>query len=137
MSVEVRPVAAAEIEALRQLLIDNGWRHRVGSTEQLAELVARSHLALVAVVDGRVAGFVRALGDGLTNGYISMLVVAAAERRRGIGRALMQAAMGDNDQITWVLRAARDPSAIAFYERLGFVRSTVAMERPRRTTRPA
>jgi ribosomal protein S18 acetylase RimI-like enzyme len=131
MSVQVRPVEPGEIDAVRQLLLDNGWQHRVGSTPQLAELISRSHLALVAVAEGKVVGFVRALGDGLTNGYVSMLVVAESHRRRGVGRALMQAVMGDNDQITWVLRAARDESAIAFYERLGFVRSTVAMERTR------
>ncbi len=131
MSVQVRPIEPGEIEAVRQLLLANGWQHRVGSTLQLAELISRSHLALVAVAEGKVVGFVRALGDGLTNGYVSMLVVAESHRRRGVGRALMQAVMGDNDQITWVLRAARDESAIAFYERLGFVRSTVAMERTR------
>jgi ribosomal protein S18 acetylase RimI-like enzyme len=131
MSVQVRPVEPTEIEAVRQLLLDNGWQHRVGSTSQLAELISRSHLALVSVAEGKVVGFVRALGDGLTNGYVSMLVVAESHRRRGIGRALMQAVMGDNDQITWVLRAARDESVMAFYERLGFVRSTVAMERTR------
>ena len=134
MSVQVRPVAPGEIDAVRQLLLDNGWAHRVGSPLELAELIARSHLALVAVEDDRVVGFVRALGDGLTNGYVSMLVVAASHRRRGIGRALMRAVMGDDDQITWVLRAARDPVAVAFYEQIGFVRSTVAMERPRRTS---
>lgn len=137
MRVQVRPVAPGEIDTVRRLLVDNGWQHRVGSTAQLAELIARSNVAYVAIVDDRVVGFVRALGDGLTNGYVSMLVVAEAERRRGIGRALMQAVMGDNDQITWVLRAGRDPSAMAFYERLGFVRSAVAMERPRRATRSA
>ncbi len=131
MSVQVRPVEPTEIEAVRQLLLDNGWQHRVGSTSQLAELISRSRLALVAVSEGKVVGFVRALGDGLTNGYVSMLVVAESHRRRGVGRAMMQAVIGDNDQITWVLRAARDESVIAFYERLGFVRSTVAMERTR------
>jgi ribosomal protein S18 acetylase RimI-like enzyme len=124
----IRPILEIELEQARALLSANGWARRVEDPARFSALIANSQLALVAVDDRQVVGFLRAVTDHISNGYLSMVVVAESHRRRGIGTALVRTAMGTDERITWVLRAGRE-GVRAFYEALGFTQSTAAMER--------
>ncbi|HEV2610221.1 MAG TPA: GNAT family N-acetyltransferase [Noviherbaspirillum sp.] len=129
--MEIRDVKPFEIEPVRQFLCANGWAHRVGNADEFAALVRASQRTAVAIGPaGEVLGFARAITDGMSNGYLSMVAVSPFQRRKGIGRRLVGHIIGSNSDITWVLRAGRD-GASEFFEALGFTVSTIAMERSR------
>jgi predicted N-acetyltransferase YhbS len=128
--MEIRAIRPEEIEDTRALLTQEpGWAARFGDADEFRRLLSKSQRALVAVEGDAVIGFVRAITDEMSNGYLTLLIVRNGHRGQGIGRALVRAAMGENPRMTWVLRA--DRGAEAFYEKIGFVRSQITMERPR------
>jgi ribosomal protein S18 acetylase RimI-like enzyme len=129
-TLTVRDLRPDEVESVRLFLGQHGWGHRTGSSEYFAQLIAHSQHTAVALLGAHIVGFARGISDGLSNGYLSMVVVDGQHRRAGIGRKLVERVMGDNPDITWVLRAGREGAEV-FFASLGFEMSVIAMERPR------
>ena len=133
--MKIRDLHAAEIDEAREFLCAQGWAHRIASPGEFRRLIENTQRTAVAIVDGQIVGFARGVTDGLSNGYLSMVAVAPEFRRGGIGRALVEHITGPDRNITWLLRAGRE-DAVAFFSELGFVTSSVAMERVRSEARP-
>ena len=126
--IEFREVNPDDYDQLRQFLSGQGWADRLRDVDRFRMMIEGADRTVIALEGERIVGFARALCDGASNGYISMLAVAADRRKRGIGRSLVERLMsGDAEgHITWVLRAGRDSSG--FWTRLGFSSSSIAME---------
>ena len=128
--MKVLSAESGHLEDVFRILVSNGWAHRIADVEHLKRLVEASQRTAVALIDDKVVGFARAITDGLSNGYLSMVVVNEAHRRQGVGRALVQHIIDRDEAVTWMLSAGRS-SAPEFFARLGFVASRDAMERLR------
>ena len=96
-----------------------GWPTPPSPERHLAHLRG-AEVAVLAVDedDGRVVGFVTAIGDGVMTAFVPSLEVLPAYRGQGIGTELMRRvleALGDRYSIDLVC----DPEVVPFYERLG------------------
>lgn len=127
--MDYRPVTPNDYEAVRELLARSGWQGRVKDVTKFRKMLANADRTVIAIDNEQVVGFSRALCDEVSNGYISMVVVAEERRGQGIGRELVTRIMGDNKDITWVLRAGKNSGD--FWKKMGFSVSSIAMERTR------
>jgi predicted N-acetyltransferase YhbS len=131
-TIEYRSIQPADYEPVRQFLAGLGWEQRVRDPGRFARMMERADRTVLALDEGRVVGFARALCDGVSNGYISMLAVAEDRRGQGIGSEIVRrlTAEEEDGSVTWVLRAGR--GSAGFWKKVGFVESQIAMERTRR-----
>ena len=127
--MQFRSITTDDYDSVRQFLSEVGWQHRVHDPEKFRKMLEHTNRTVLAVDGSRIVGFARALCDEVSNGYISMVAVASDRRGQGIGRELVRQLIKEDAGITWILRAGRGSSA--FWERVGFETSEIAMERVR------
>lgn len=127
--MEFRSATKADYEKIRLFLSENGWEKRVADKDKFRKMMENADRTVVEFENERVVGFARALCDDVSNGYIGTVAVAEDFRNRGIGRELVERLIGDDNNITWVLRAGRGSEK--FWEKMGFTVSEIAMEKTR------
>jgi ribosomal protein S18 acetylase RimI-like enzyme len=127
MDVMVRFAAADDVPAVKA--IADRHRHELGFVPAAALVeAARERRLLVAVLDGKVVGFVhfRCCRDG--HATIYEIAVLSEHRRRGVGRALVGAVSQEAIQrgcIVLQLKCPIDLSANEFYRRVGFTEAGI------------
>lgn len=110
---------AADFEGILGVYAANRWSH-ARAPERLRIALERADLALVAVQDDQVVGFVRTMSDGAFAVYIADILVVPDMHRQGLGSRLLQAVLDHYPMDTFhhqVLIAERD--ADGFYRRMG------------------
>jgi predicted N-acetyltransferase YhbS len=135
----IRAAKADDAPAIEGLIGQLGYRVTAAEvTERLADMEAEGRLVLVAELEGRVVGclstsVMRVLHRPAPVGRISMMVVDAAVRGRGIGAELARAAeralVARGCRLIEVTSNLARPEAHRFYERLGYERTSVRLSR--------
>jgi GNAT superfamily N-acetyltransferase len=129
VSTTIRDARPEDSAAIADLLGQLGYPAEAGAVAgRLRRLVAAGDRVAVAEVDGRVAGLAvlrvsHSLEYVKPSGLLAAMVVDERHRRRGVGRALVEAmeaeARARGCAAFFLTTAERRADAHAFYERMG------------------
>ena len=124
-----RPVTLDDYQQVKELLEGCGLEGRHSEESRLRRMIDNADRTVGAFDSDRLVGFARALCDEAFSGYIGTLCVHPDYRHQGIGTELANQLTEDSPEITWALRAVQDSAP--FWEKQGFIRSEIAMEKQR------
>lgn len=119
---ELKSITSEEAKQLLELFAEADFAELSDGTEWLIQAVESSLLAVGAFDEtGRLIGFARALGDGVSDCYIQDVAVKASCRGQGIGKALVRKVIDELKarNIDWIGLIAT-PGKADFYRQLGF-----------------
>jgi ribosomal protein S18 acetylase RimI-like enzyme len=100
--------------------------------DTLLQVLRGSTHILIALDPERreVLGYIAALSDGVSSGYISHLEVRPTHRNNGIGTELMRRMLSKLQSLHGIYLGCAPP-LVQFYERLGFQKMTAMSKRRR------
>jgi predicted N-acetyltransferase YhbS len=85
------PLARRHVAGVMRLCRAERWPSYLASAERTwRALSAPGSCTVVAVEDGDVVGFAQIQSDGLIQAHLTLIAVARASRRQGIGRRLIE-----------------------------------------------
>ena len=119
--ITYRDVGIQDLSAIKALYREQGWTAYLSDDMRLIRAFNGSLYARGAFDGEELIGFVRVLGDGAHTILVQDLIVKAAYRRKGIGKALLYAVFERFRTVRqrFVVTDARDDDALAFYRACG------------------
>ncbi len=98
-----------------------GWVNYVNNPQLLMKAYENSLLCLVAILDNKIVGVLRLVGDGASIIYFQDIIVSPSYQRQGIGKLLITKAMDLYKNVYQkVLITDNQPDTVGFYKSLGF-----------------
>ncbi|WP_243287783.1 GNAT family N-acetyltransferase [Geothrix terrae] len=107
-----------EVEAIRALYAAAPLRRPIHDPERIRRMFEGSNVVITAYDGDRLVGLLRGWTDFVWDGYVCDLAVHPAFQKAGVGRQLLDLALGLDDGIQWVLQAA--PLARDYYAHVGW-----------------
>lgn len=89
--MDIKEYDVFDLDQVLPLYSGAGWKNYVDRADILQQAFEDSLCVLGAFDDGKLIGFIRAVGDGLTIVFIQDIIVSTEYQRRGIGTKLIEA----------------------------------------------
>ena len=119
--ITIAPLKSYDEGAVLALYAAVGWTNYTQRPEMLRRAFAGSLCTLCAYDGGRIAGLVRAVGDGASVLCVQDLLVLPEYQRRGLGSRLLRELLARYpDVYQTVLLTDDTPEHAAFYEHADF-----------------
>ena len=121
MDYTIREYPAYNEKEILSLYASVGWTAYTDHPETLRKGCENSLLTLAAYEGEELLGILRAVGDGHTIVFLQDILVFPEHQRRGVGRALIQAALARFPHVRQIeLATDNTPQTVAFYKSQGF-----------------
>lgn len=119
--ITIAPLRSYDEGAVLALYAAVGWTNYTQRPEMLRRAFAGSLCTLCAYDGGRIAGLVRAVGDGASVLYVQDLLVLPEYQRRGLGGRMLRELLARYPDVYQTMLLTDDtPEHAAFYEHAGF-----------------
>ena len=107
-----------EVDAIRALYAASPLRRPIHEPERIRRMFEGSNVVISAYAGDRLVGLLRGWTDFVYDGYVCDLAIHPTLQKAGVGRRLLDLAMGLGAGIQWVLLAS--PIARDYYAHLGW-----------------